>query len=355
MNFVGRLIYFDYQENNCQFDNHFRRKRNENYYSQHPSFYYRSKLSFRSNNDLLKSLDVINNSTTNHSLLLNSCHKKIQKNFEYFSYSLLSSQLTKSSQFYSYTLFNSLNFLLQIYFSNNINCKTYRLKQIKNKTNSCQYSDMFIYSTRKSLTNQFKKEIQLIGRYSTKTNSYQSCSIDRSKDSISTNEKIFSSKIYYITSLFDEPFLMLRKGTDLQKKYEQPQANIKELRGWIFNFNELEGYCVELAEKVCSILNITCQFRIVEDGHFGSKNSSTGIWNGMRDNPLKELLLFERVFCFCLGMIGEIVSRKADMAIAPLTISQVRMEVVDFSKPFMNLGKKINREKIFEDGCLFFV
>lgn len=39
------------------------------------------------------------------------------------------------------------------------------------------------------------------------------------------------------------------------------------------------------------------------------------------------------------GMVGEIVSRKADMAIAPLTISQKRMEVVDFSKPFMNLGK----------------
>jgi ABC-type amino acid transport substrate-binding protein len=42
-----------------------------------------------------------------------------------------------------------------------------------------------------------------------------------------------------------------------------------------------------------------------------------------------------------LGMIGEIVSRKADLAIAPLTISQKRMEVVDFSKPFMNLGISI--------------
>lgn len=40
-------------------------------------------------------------------------------------------------------------------------------------------------------------------------------------------------------------------------------------------------------------------------------------------------------------MIGEIVSRTADMAIAPLTISQVRMEAVEFSKPFMNLGISI--------------
>lgn len=40
-------------------------------------------------------------------------------------------------------------------------------------------------------------------------------------------------------------------------------------------------------------------------------------------------------------MVGEVVSRTADMAIAPLTISQKRMEVVDFSKPFMNLGISI--------------
>jgi ABC-type amino acid transport substrate-binding protein len=46
-------------------------------------------------------------------------------------------------------------------------------------------------------------------------------------------------------------------------------------------------------------------------------------------------------FSLFQGMIGEIVSRTADMAIAPLTISQQRMEVVDFSKPFMNLGISI--------------
>jgi ABC-type amino acid transport substrate-binding protein len=44
---------------------------------------------------------------------------------------------------------------------------------------------------------------------------------------------------------------------------------------------------------------------------------------------------------FFPGMIGEIISQTADMAIAPLTISQKRMEVVDFSKPFMNLGISI--------------
>ncbi len=40
-------------------------------------------------------------------------------------------------------------------------------------------------------------------------------------------------------------------------------------------------------------------------------------------------------------MVGEVVSHTADMAIAPLTISQIRMEAVEFSKPFMNLGISI--------------
>jgi hypothetical protein len=73
---------------------------------------------------------------------------------------------------------------------------------------------------------------------------------------------------------------MLRRETNLHAEYNHPQANKEELRGHIFNLDELEGFCVDLAEKICSILNITCQFRIVQDGTFGSKNLSTGVWNG---------------------------------------------------------------------------
>jgi hypothetical protein len=56
------------------------------------------------------------------------------------------------------------------------------------------------------------------------------------------------------------------------------------------------------------------------------------------DDQETHLYLIDSIF---QGMVGEIVYRTADMAIAPLTISQKRMEVVDFSKPFMNLGISI--------------
>jgi hypothetical protein len=79
---------------------------------------------------------------------------------------------------------------------------------------------------------------------------------------------------------------MLRKRTVLHAKYSQPQADLKELHGHVLEFYELEGFCVDLAEKVCSILNITCKFRIVHDGGFGSQNATTGLWNGEKHRQL---------------------------------------------------------------------
>jgi len=286
LNFTGRLIYFDYQEYDCFVDYQQSSNINKNSslstYSKRHRSYYRSTLSFRNDPDFSKSINSTHYSTTNLSLLLNdtnitlnSCHNKINKNNEYFSFSYFNSQLSKSSQLYSRTLFDELNLIIRILISNLIDCKTYRLKQMKKKINDCHFADVNIYSTRKSSSNQFKKEIQLIGHYSTINNHYQSCNKD-----LSGIGKVLSSKIYYITSLLDEPFLMLRKRTDLDAEYNHPEPNMKELRGRIFSLYELEGFCVDLAKEVCSILNITCQFRIVEDGHFGSKNSSTGIWNG---------------------------------------------------------------------------
>ncbi|CAF2898620.1 unnamed protein product [Rotaria sp. Silwood2] len=331
LNFPGQLIYFDYQQDDCILDSQSSSNTYENSLSSTKLIryksYYRTTLSFRDNPSSSKLLNSTELLRKNSSLLLNntnkklnSCYNKINFNDKYFSYSYFNSQLPESLEIYSHTLFNGLNLIIQILTSNVIDCKTYRLKQNKKiKINHCDFSYVNIFSTKKLSLNQFKKQIQLIGRYSTITNDYQSCYKDKNKD-LSSIEKSFSSKIYYITSLFDEPFLMLRKRTVLYTKYSQPQANSKELRGHILGFHQLEGFCVDLAEKVCSVLNITCQFRIVQDGRFGSKNKSTGIWD---------------------GMIGEIVYRKAHMAIAPLSISQIRTEAVDFSKPFMNLGISI--------------
>jgi hypothetical protein len=284
VNFTGHLIYFDYQQRDCKLD------------YQHTSFsiekssfkpkyhtYYRSTLSFRSDPDHFKSS---NSTELNSSVLLNEthtkldlCDNKITINEEYFSYSYFLTQLPKSYQLHSRSLFDSLNSIIHLLNSNVLDCKTLRLKQTKKPTIYSNFQDINIYSTRKSNSNSYKKQIAIIGRYSSIHDEYHSCQSDQRKDLFKL-QNTSPSRIYYITSVFDEPFLMLRKRTPLQIKYNQPQADLKELRGRIFDFDEIEGYCVDLAEKVCSILNITCKYRIVHDGGFGSKNATTGIWNG---------------------------------------------------------------------------
>ena len=41
------------------------------------------------------------------------------------------------------------------------------------------------------------------------------------------------------------------------------------------------------------------------------------------------------------GMVGELVRKEAEIAIAPLTINSQREQVADFTKPFMSLGISI--------------
>jgi ABC-type amino acid transport substrate-binding protein len=91
--------------------------------------------------------------------------------------------------------------------------------------------------------------------------------------------------------------------------------------GQYFTLDQLHGYCVDLARLICEKkLEIPCKFRIVKDNLFGNKPLTDQPWN---------------------GMIGELVRHEADLAIAPLTITSQRESVVDFSKPWMNLGISI--------------
>ncbi|UJR30873.1 hypothetical protein I4U23_018386 [Adineta vaga] len=117
-----------------------------------------------------------------------------------------------------------------------------------------------------------------------------------------------------ITTIIDEPFTMLNR-TVLGNMTNSEAADK------YFNFDQLYGYCVDLARLICEKkLEIRCKFRIVKDHSFGNKPASDQPWT---------------------GIIGELVRHEADLAVAPLTITSERESVVDFSKPWMNLGISI--------------
>ncbi|XP_023677094.1 glutamate receptor 1a isoform X6 [Paramormyrops kingsleyae] len=115
------------------------------------------------------------------------------------------------------------------------------------------------------------------------------------------------NRTYIVTTILESPYVMLKKN------HEQLVGNDK-----------YEGYCVELAAEIAKHVGYGYKLEIVADGKYGARDPDSKMWN---------------------GMVGELVYGKADVAVAPLTITLVREEVIDFSKPFMSLGISIMIKK----------
>ncbi|KAL7981031.1 hypothetical protein Chor_005265 [Crotalus horridus] len=82
---------------------------------------------------------------------------------------------------------------------------------------------------------------------------------------------------------------------------------------------QYEGFCVDMLHELADILKFRFQIKLVEDGLYGAPEPN-GSWT---------------------GMVGELINRKADLAVAAFTITAEREKVIDFSKPFMTLGISI--------------
>ncbi|XP_030804297.1 glutamate receptor 2 isoform X4 [Camarhynchus parvulus] len=116
--------------------------------------------------------------------------------------------------------------------------------------------------------------------------------------------------------------VMELKSTGPRK--ESPYVMMKKNHEMLEGNDRYEGYCVDLATEIAKHCGFKYKLTIVGDGKYGARDADTKIWN---------------------GMVGELVYGKADIAIAPLTITLVREEVIDFSKPFMSLGISIMIKK----------
>uniref|UniRef100_A0A7N6A969 Glutamate receptor n=1 Tax=Anabas testudineus TaxID=64144 RepID=A0A7N6A969_ANATE len=115
------------------------------------------------------------------------------------------------------------------------------------------------------------------------------------------------NRTYIVTTILEAPYMMLKKN------HEQFVGNDK-----------YEGYCAELASEIAKHVGFTYRLELVGDGKYGARDPDTKMWN---------------------GMVGELVYGQADMAVAPLTITLVREQVIDFTKPFMSLGISIMIKK----------
>nr|XP_015193072.1 PREDICTED: glutamate receptor ionotropic, kainate 4 isoform X1 [Lepisosteus oculatus]XP_015193074.1 PREDICTED: glutamate receptor ionotropic, kainate 4 isoform X1 [Lepisosteus oculatus]XP_015193075.1 PREDICTED: glutamate receptor ionotropic, kainate 4 isoform X1 [Lepisosteus oculatus]XP_015193076.1 PREDICTED: glutamate receptor ionotropic, kainate 4 isoform X1 [Lepisosteus oculatus] len=118
---------------------------------------------------------------------------------------------------------------------------------------------------------------------------------------LNASDTLFNTTLT-VTTILENPYVMLKKN------HQDLEDN-----------ERYEGFCVDMLRELADILKFNYKIRLVGDGLYGVPEAN-GTWT---------------------GMVGELISRKADLAVAGLTITAEREKVIDFSKPFMTLGISI--------------
>ncbi|RWS07679.1 uncharacterized protein B4U79_10386, partial [Dinothrombium tinctorium] len=108
---------------------------------------------------------------------------------------------------------------------------------------------------------------------------------------------------FRVTTVLNPPFTKVKDGMELKEN----DSDLNE---------KLDGYAIDLLRELASESGFEFNLQLSKDSAYGS-NFNNGSWN---------------------GMIGEVYRGEADLALADLTITSKRQEVVDFSFPFMETG-----------------
>ncbi|KAH9509952.1 hypothetical protein Btru_044705 [Bulinus truncatus] len=136
----------------------------------------------------------------------------------------------------------------------------------------------------------------------------------KSSDLIDSSYKMYTpeipsqNKTWKVTTVIEPPFVMR-----VENRNGAPPVGPNL---------DLEGYCIDLIEVLAR--NEFFEYQVYLTDEYGDKNETDGTWN---------------------GIIGQLINQERDLAVAPLTITQDRERVVDFTKPFMDTGISIMIKK----------
>uniref|UniRef100_A0AAY4A6J7 Glutamate receptor n=1 Tax=Denticeps clupeoides TaxID=299321 RepID=A0AAY4A6J7_9TELE len=125
-----------------------------------------------------------------------------------------------------------------------------------------------------------------------------------------------------VVTLEERPFVIVEladpaSGTCIRDSVPcRRSLNISALQEGVAPLKQCcKGFCIDILKRLARIVGFTYDLYLVTNGKHGKKID--GVWN---------------------GMVGEVVYKRADMAIGSLTINEERSEVVDFSVPFVETG-----------------
>ncbi|XP_023685836.1 uncharacterized protein grin2db [Paramormyrops kingsleyae] len=125
-----------------------------------------------------------------------------------------------------------------------------------------------------------------------------------------------------VVTLEERPFVIVEpadpaSGTCIRDSVpcRKPLNDSVAMEGMVPMKQCCKGFCIDILKRLARIVGFTYDLYLVTNGKHGKKID--GVWN---------------------GMVGEVVYKRADMAIGSLTINEERSEVVDFSVPFVETG-----------------
>ncbi|XP_076823966.1 glutamate receptor ionotropic, delta-1-like [Clavelina lepadiformis] len=125
------------------------------------------------------------------------------------------------------------------------------------------------------------------------------------------SDVIMQNATFRIATLEEAPFVMIDRMRDGNARYT--------------------GFAVELLKKISQNLGFKFELYEVGDGKYGARLPN-GSWN---------------------GLIGDLVKRKADMAVAALTITTDRRKAVDFTERVMDYAVGIATKRLQTTSTLF--
>lgn len=147
-----------------------------------------------------------------------------------------------------------------------------------------------------------KQEFRKIGSWESGRGVHYDRDMENEEDQI---VEAISNKTFNIVVKRGEPFLMLRTPPD----------------GEVFEGNaRFEGYIVDLIHQISLMYKFRYILEVVPDSSYGKWDKQTKKWD---------------------GLVKHLLDRKADLAVADLTINYERKTAVDFTMPFMTLGISI--------------
>ncbi|XP_023247023.1 glutamate receptor ionotropic, kainate 1 [Copidosoma floridanum] len=113
-----------------------------------------------------------------------------------------------------------------------------------------------------------------------------------------------------VITILEQPYVMLRgRGSGGGSGVDNFSGN-----------ERYQGFCIDLLKEIAHMVGFAYRIELVPDGKYGVYDYETGEWN---------------------GIVRQLMDKKADLAVGSMTINYARESVIDFTKPFMNLGISI--------------